>query len=107
MLDLNSARARLGREVNEAEAAVGAALVAATGLLHSAATARIQVPDVDPTLGHDMLKRLTKSVGDLITTRGDIMRVHGGLTVISEDAGILEEPKPRFTGEEDQERQVA
>ena len=92
MLTIPASAARLTREVRTAEEKIGDALVATTALLHSAALARVAATDVDATLGHAELKRLTGSVEGLIGLRADMARVHGGLATIGVGTGILDEP---------------
>ena len=92
MLDVNTATARLVREMRETETAIGEALVRSTGLLHSAALAQHQVGGASAAQAKAVLLRMTKLSTDLIEAQGEAQRAHGGLLKIGHEMGAMEEP---------------
>lgn len=75
-LTVSAATARIGRDLANAHNAVDQALVATTALLHSAAMARADNPDVAPLMGHSAFLRMHKGLGNLLTVRSDLLRAH-------------------------------
>lgn len=78
-LTVSAATARLGRELSSAHSAIDQALVATTALLHSAAVARADNPEVAPAMGQSALLRMHKSLGGLLGVRADMLRAHQSL----------------------------
>ena len=92
MLDINSATARLGREIVDAENAIGDALVATTALLHSAVLAQHSVKGAPTAKAHANLIRMSKMAATLIEVQSNARRTHGGLVEIGREMGAMEEP---------------
>ncbi len=111
MLDLNSATARLARQMQSTERAIDNALVETTALAHSAALTLRDVTGAPPVAAQALLQRIHKSVAGLIETRGDAARVHGQLREIGREMGGTEEPHcPDYvftTGEVDAKQKIA
>lgn len=78
-LTVSAATSRIGRELSSAHSAVDQALVATTALLHSAALARADNPDVAPNMGQAALLRMHKSLGGLLDVRSNLLRAHQSL----------------------------
>ena len=91
-LDVNSATARLSRQMRDSENAIADALVATTSLLHTAAVARRDVAESNPATSHATLLRIGKMTDGLLAAQGDALRVHGQLIDIARETGATEEP---------------
>ena len=91
-MDKTAATARLTRQMQDAEAASAQALVATTGLLHSAALALQGSPDAPKAEAHAALLRMQKAVEGLIGVEANLARVHGGLLKVGVETGAFEEP---------------
>ncbi|MEZ5681111.1 MAG: hypothetical protein R3E14_07400 [Erythrobacter sp.] len=91
-LTIDSATARLSRQMRESETAIADALVATTGLLHTAALARREVGGVDAKSTHLAMLRIGKLADGLLSAQGDALRVHSQLTDIARETGATEEP---------------
>lgn len=91
-LDLNSATARLAREMGNSETAIADALVASAALLHSAALASSAFADAPALRSQAALLHINKLIASLVEARGEAMRVHGQLVDISREMGATEIP---------------
>jgi hypothetical protein len=92
MLDINSATARLARQMQSSERAVIDALIETTALAHTAAMALRDVSGAPPVAAQAALLRLSKTIESLVVARGDAARVHGQLREIGREMGATEEP---------------
>ena len=92
MLDLNSATARLNREIRDVENAIADALTATASLLHSATAAQQAVTSAPFSKSHATLLRISKMTAALIEVQGDVRRTHDGLLAIGVEMGAMEEP---------------
>jgi ABC-type transporter Mla subunit MlaD len=91
-LNLNSATARLAREMGQSEAAIAEALVAVTSLMHTAALANREVDDAPVVRTQAALLHLNRLIGSLVEARGEALRVHGQLLDIGREMGATEVP---------------
>lgn len=91
-LEMNTATARLVREMGVSEDMITDALVATTALLHSAALASRDVPDAPVLKAQSALLHLNKMLASLIDARGEAMRVHTQLLDIGREMGATETP---------------
>lgn len=111
MLDINSATARIARQIQSTEQAVANALVETTALAHSAAVALRDVGGAPQAAAHGILQRMNSTISDLISASGNSARVHGQLKLISREMGATEEPScpemPFKTAELHGDRQIA
>ena len=103
-LTIPAATARLGRELGQAETAIEQALVATAALMHSAALARADNPQVEAACGHVALLRMHKTFGGLLAARGDMLRAHQSLRDDAKVYAGVDEPtcpdEQIFTGAE-------
>ena len=107
-LTVSAATARIGRELSSAHSAVDQALVATTALLHSAAVARADNPEVAPIMGQAALLRMHKSLGGLLGVRSDLLRAHQSLRdEVTEVMGPDEATCPPIASAPDKERAIA
>ena len=91
-LDLNTATARILREMGQSEVAIADALVAVAALMHTAALANREVDDAPVLQTQAALMHLNKLLGGLVEARGQAMRVHGELRDIGREMGATEVP---------------
>jgi hypothetical protein len=97
------AAARLGREVPEAEARIDEALLALSNLMSTMVRARRDTASGAAT-GQTALARLAKAQMALIDAGSDVLRVHGELSRVARETGVLDldqdcKPKGQLTGE--------
>lgn len=90
-----TARTRIVRELTNAETALNDALLTQSRLFTSMITARRDT-DVDQLTGHDALLRLAKSQQALLTSGGDLARLHGQLLEINREIGGTGHDCPDF-----------
>ena len=91
-LNLDTATARLSREMAISESKIAEALVAAASLMHTAALAQQEVSDAPAVKTQSALMHLNKLLNDLIAARGEAMRVHGQLVEIGREMAATEIP---------------
>jgi len=91
-INLDAATARLAREMGDSEAAIADALVAVTALLQSTAVAQRDIADAPAVQTQAVLLHMNKLLADLISARGEALRVHGQLLDISREMGATEIP---------------
>lgn len=91
-LDINTATARLAREVGQTEASIADALVAASSLLHSASLAGRDIDDAPVLQSQSALLHLSKMVASLVDARSEVLRAHGQLLDIGREMGATESP---------------
>lgn len=108
-LNINTATARLAREMGHAETAIADALVAASSLLQSATLAGRDVSDAPALQTQSALLHLSKMVSSLVDARSEALRVHGQLLDIGREMGATESPycPPRNAVETEIEQQQA
>lgn len=107
-LTINTATARLIREMGTSEATIADALVAATSLMHTAALAQRDVGDAPSLKTQSALLHLNKLLAGLVEARGEAMRVHGQLLDIGREMGATESPFcPEASAVEPKEQQAA
>jgi hypothetical protein len=105
-LDINTATARLVREMDQTETTIADALVAASALLHSAILAGRDISGAPEMKSQSALLHLSKMVTSLVDARGEAMRVHGQLLDIGREMGATESPycPPRNAIEDEQQK---
>ncbi len=91
-LDINSASARVTRNLCSTEDSIDTALVEATALLHSAAIARRDISGVGGATAQGAMIRLSKIVSSLVDVQGDAKRAHAQLLGIAHELGATEQP---------------
>jgi hypothetical protein len=91
-LTIDSATARLIREMSASETAIADALVAAASLLNTACLAQRSFSDAPTVKVQASLLHLNKMMAGLIEARGEACRVHGQLLDISREMGATEIP---------------
>ena len=91
-LDLNTASARLSREMEGAETTIADALVAACALLHSASLAGRDIGVAPPLQTQSALLHMSKLVASLVDARSEALRAHGKLLEIGREMGATESP---------------
>lgn len=92
-MEIEVARLRIAKEVHAAEKALNDAMIAQSTLFGQLLTARKETGS-DPFLGHEQLLRLAKSQQALLSSSGDLSRLHGGLLKVQEEvAGPRECPE--------------
>lgn len=92
-------KARLEKEVPDAEVRIDDALIAVSSLMTSVVSARREVEGVPPAKGQATIQRLAKAQLALIDASGDVLRVHGDLVQIGkETAGYDLHECPALTG---------
>lgn len=89
-LTINTATARLIREMGASEKTISDALVAATSLMHTAALAQHEIDDAPAIKAQSALLHLNKMVTGLLEARGEAMRVHGQLLDIGREMAATE-----------------
>jgi hypothetical protein len=88
------AQARITRDLHNAEKALDEALLRQAQLLSTMVHARRET-GVAPYTGQDALMRLVRSQATLLNAGGELARVHGRLTDIAVETGVLGiDPKP-------------
>lgn len=92
-LDRLSATARLGRQMRDAETSLASSLIETTALLHSAAIARADIPEVSFAETQEAMLRLNKMVAGLLSVQGDAARAHGQLLDIHRELAGPETPE--------------
>jgi hypothetical protein len=80
-MNVDSAQARIARELIDAELAVDEALIKQSMLFTSLVTARRDL-GLASTTGQEALLRLAKSQQSLLTAGGDLARVHGQMRAV-------------------------
>lgn len=85
-MELEVAQLRIARDVQAAEDALNDAMIAQSSLFSGLLVARRET-GADPFLGHEQLLRLAKVQQALLTSSGDLSRVHGGLLKVQETVG--------------------
>ena len=107
-LDLNSATARLAREMGQSETAIADALVATASLIHSAVLANRDFSDAPARQSQAALLHLNRMMSSLVEARGEAMRVHGQLLDIGREMGATEVPWcPETKATDDHQRKAA
>jgi hypothetical protein len=92
-MPVDTARLRIARDLQEAEAALDDALLRQTELMGTMIDTR-RATKSDPFLGQSALLRLAKSQQTLISAGGDLARVHGQMSEIQkEQAGYNDCPE--------------
>ena len=92
MLNIDTAAARLAREIIASEEAIDEALIRATGLMHSAALAQRDVGMTVSAQSQSTMLRMQKIAQGLIEARGEAARVHSQLTDLGRELGATEQP---------------
>jgi hypothetical protein len=106
-MNIDSAQARISRELVEAEQAVDDALIKQSLLFTSIVSARRDL-GLASTTGQEALMRLSKSQQSLLSAVGDLARVHGQMLVIVDDIrGDLASPPPGCGGQQTKTGQLA
>ncbi len=80
------ARMRVGREIQDAEGSLDDALIRQANLLATLVAVRRETGSL-PSEGHDILLRLHKSQQALLSSSGDLARVHSRLVDIQKENG--------------------
>lgn len=91
-LTIDSATARIVRELNASEATINDALIAASALMQSALIADQAVAAAPALKVQSTLLHLNKMLQGLIEARGEALRVHGQLLDIAREMGATETP---------------
>jgi hypothetical protein len=87
-MEISVASMRISREITKVEAALNEALIAQADLYGQLLRARKET-ESDPFLGHRELLHLMKAQQSLLSSSGDLARVHGGLSDLQQEfAGI-------------------
>ncbi len=74
---------RIQRDLHAAENLIDQAMAAVASLAATLLEARVETATPSST-GHETLLRLTKAQSSLVSTRGDLLRVHGELIDIAQ-----------------------
>ena len=82
------AQTRIARELSEAETALNDALLKQSQLFTSMIAARRDVA-IGQFTGQEILMRLNKSQQELLSSGGGLARVHGGLSDVGREMGVL------------------
>lgn len=92
-MEIEVARLRIAKDVHAAETALNEAMLAQSSLFAQLLAARKET-GANPFLGHEQLLRLAKAQQALLSSSGDLCRLHGGLLKIQEEvAGPRECPE--------------
>jgi hypothetical protein len=91
-LDINTAAARLARDMGQAETTIADALVAVSSLLHSATLAGRDISDAPALQTQSALLHLNKLMTSLVDARSEALRVHSQLLDIGREMGATESP---------------
>jgi hypothetical protein len=96
-LTLNSATARIGRQLGDAERAADQAILKASELMATLVQTR-SVADVAPHTGQKALIRLARAQQLFVDASSDIFRVHDEMSQIGREQSLLDEEgsTPRF-----------
>ena len=87
-MDFTVASLRIARDIAQAEEALNDALIAQSDLYGKLLKVRKET-DASPFTGHEQLLRLMKAQQNLLSSSGDLARVHSGLLELQvEHAGI-------------------
>jgi len=87
------ARMRIGREIQDVEASLDEALIKQANLLAALVTVRRETGSA-PAEGHEVLLRLHKSQQALLSSGGDLARVHSRLLEIQKENGRVHNCPP-------------
>ena len=87
-MDFTIASLRIARDIAHAEEALNDALIAQSDLYGKLLKVRKET-DANPFTGHEQLLRLMRAQQNLLSSSGDLARVHSGLLELQiEHAGI-------------------
>jgi len=94
-MTVNSALARLSRQVPQAEGDIDQALISLSSLLTTMVTARRDTATTGSS-SHIAVQQVTKAIEGLVSASAEMARAHGSLRKISVEKGVgdLEECKP-------------
>jgi hypothetical protein len=106
-MDFTVASLRLARDMSQAEETLNDALIAQSDLYGKLLKVRKET-DAGPFTGHQQLLRLMKAQQSLLTSSGDLARVHSGLLELQvEYAGIERCPSGELQNTETDSARVA
>lgn len=88
---IQTAAARLSRQVPEAEAAIDDAMLKLTDVIATSIGARRDT-GFREAVGQAAIGRLHRALGSMISVQADLLRAHGNMATLGFETGIMDEP---------------